>query len=206
MKHQSKLPNVGTTIFSVMSALANKHNAINLSQGFPNFKSDQKLIDLVSKAMNSGYNQYAPMPGSIALCDAIAKKMDLLYQFTYNPETEITVTAGATQAIYTIISAFIRQDDEVIIFRPAYDCYEPAITINGGKTISIQLNTPDYKIDWEDVAKQFSNKTKMIIINTPQNPSGSVLSKTDMLALQKLTQNSNCIVLSDEVYEHIIFD
>ncbi|WP_299250160.1 methionine aminotransferase [uncultured Lacinutrix sp.] len=206
MKHLSKLPNVGTTIFSVMSALANKHKAINMSQGFPNFKSDQKLIDLVSQAMNSGYNQYAPMPGNMELREAIAKKMELLYQSTYNPETEITVTAGATQAIYSIISTFIRPKDEVIIFRPAYDCYEPAIEVNGGKTISIQLNAPDYKVNWEEVANHFSSKTKMIIINTPQNPSGSVFTKTDMLALQKLTENTNCIVLSDEVYEHIIYD
>ncbi|AUC82747.1 methionine aminotransferase [Lacinutrix sp. Bg11-31] len=206
MKHQSKLPNVGTNIFSVMSMLANKHNAINLSQGFPNFKSDQKLIDLVSQAMNSGYNQYAPMPGNMELREAIAKKMDLLYSATYNPESEITVTAGATQAIYTIISTFIRPKDEVIIFRPAYDCYEPAIELNGGKTISIQLEAPYYKVNWEAVATCFSAKTKMIIINTPQNPSGSVFSKTDLLELQKLTENTNCIVLSDEVYEHIIFD
>jgi len=129
MQYKSKLPNVGTTIFSVMSALALKHNAINLSQGFPNFKSDKKLIDLVSLAMRSGYNQYAPMPGNIELREAIANKINLLYNSTYNPETEITVTAGATQAIYTIISAFVRPNDEVIIFRPAYDCYEPAIEI-----------------------------------------------------------------------------
>ena len=206
MKHQSKLPNVGTTIFTVMSALANKHNAINLSQGFPNFKSDQKLIDLVSQAMNSGYNQYAPMPGNLELREEIAKKMDLLYNSTYNPETEITVTAGATQAIYTIIAAFIRPKDEVIIFRPAYDCYEPAIELNGAKTISIQLDAPHYKVNWEEVETHFSNKTKMIIINTPQNPSGTVFTETDLLALQKLTDNTNCIVLSDEVYEHIIFD
>lgn len=206
MKHQSKLPNVGTTIFSVMSALVNKHNAINLSQGFPNFNSDQKLIDLVSQAMNSGYNQYAPMPGNLELREAIATKMDMLYKSSYNPKSEITITAGATQAIYTIISAFIRQNDEVIIFRPAYDCYEPAIAVNGGKTISVQLNAPDYKVDWEGVASQFSNKTKMIIVNTPQNPSGSLFSEADLLALQNLTQNTNCIVLSDEVYEHIIFD
>lgn len=206
MKHKSKLPNVGTTIFSVMSALANKHNAINLSQGFPNFKSDQKLIDLVSQAMNSGYNQYAPMPGSMELREVIANKIELLHSSTYNPESEITVTAGATQAIYTIISTFIKPKDEVIIFRPAYDCYEPAIKINGGKTISIQLNAPNYRVNWEEVARHFSSKTKMIIINTPQNPSGSVFFEADMLALQKLTKNSNCIVLSDEVYEHIIFD
>jgi len=206
MQHISKLPNVGTTIFSVMSALSNKHNAINLSQGFPNFKSDQKLINLVNQAMNSGYNQYAPMPGNLELREAIAKKFDLLYKTSYHPETEITVTAGATQAIYTIISAFIKAEDEVIIFRPAYDCYEPAIEINGGKTISIQLHAPRYKVDWNDVQSKITSKTKMIIINTPQNPSGSIFSEADMLKLQELTKDTNIIVLSDEVYEHIIFE
>ncbi|MCL4155017.1 UNVERIFIED_CONTAM: hypothetical protein GTU68_056294 [Idotea baltica] len=189
-----------------MSALANKHNAINLSQGFPNFKSDQKLINHVSNAMNSDYNQYAPMPGNLELRKAIANKFNLLYNSSYHPETEITVTAGATQAIYTIISAFIKAEDEVIIFRPAYDCYEPAITVNGGETISIQLNAPLYKVDWNEVESKMNSKTKMIIINTPQNPSGSIFSEKDMLKLQKLTENTDCIVLSDEVYEHIIFD
>lgn len=206
MKHISKLPHVGTTIFSVMSALANKHNAINLSQGFPNFKSDQKLMDLVNKAMNSGYNQYAPMPGNLELRQAISNKLDHLYNSSYNPETEITVTAGATQAIFTIISAFIRQEDEVIIFKPAYDCYEPAIELNGGKVKSIQLHAPDYHVDWGLVKATVSPKTKMIIINTPHNPSGTVLSKSDMLKLQELTHGTDIIVLSDEVYEHIIFD
>jgi len=206
MQYHSKLPNVSTSIFSVMSALANKHKAINLSQGFPNFNSDQKLIDLVSKAMNSGFNQYAPMPGSLELREAITNKFDLLYQTSYHPETEITVTAGATQAIYTIISAFIRPDDEAIIFRPAYDCYEPAIELNGGKVISVQLEAPHYKVNWNDVKEKVNNSTKMIIINTPQNPSGSVFSENDMLQLQELTKDSNIIVLSDEVYEHIIFD
>ncbi|MDX1317605.1 MAG: aminotransferase class I/II-fold pyridoxal phosphate-dependent enzyme, partial [Xanthomarina gelatinilytica] len=131
MIHLSKLPNIETTIFTVMSALANKHKAINLSQGFPNFKSDQKLIDLVSKAMNSGYNQYALMPGNMELREAIAKKFDLLYGSSYHPESEITITAGATQAIYDVITAFVRADDEVIILKPAYDCYEPSIRING---------------------------------------------------------------------------
>ncbi len=206
MQHNSKLPNVGTTIFTVMSALANQYNALNLSQGFPNFKSDQKLMDLVTQAMNSGYNQYAPMAGSIELRIAIAKKFDLLYQTSYHPETEITVTAGATQAIYTIISAFIRPNDEVIIFRPAYDCYEPTIELNGGKTISIQLEAPNYFVDWNEVAQKINSKTKMIIINTPQNPSGSVFTKDDMLKLQELLKGTDIILLSDEVYEHIIFD
>ena len=177
MNYNSKLPNVTTTIFTVMSALANEHNAVNLSQGFPNFKSDQKLIDLVSNAMNSGYNQYAPMAGSVELRVAIANKFDLLYNSSYNPDTEITVTAGATQAIFTIISAFIRPNDEVIIFRPAYDCYEPAIELNGGKTISVQLEAPNYKVDWSEVKAKINGNTKMMIINTPQNPSGTLFSK-----------------------------
>lgn len=206
MKFSSKLPNIETTIFTVMGALANKHNAINLSQGFPNFKSDQKLIDLVSQAMNNGFNQYAPMAGIFTLREAIAKKFNLLYGSSYHPESEITVTAGATQAIYTIISTFIRKDDEVIIFRPAYDCYEPTIALNDGKTISIQLEAPNYGINWEAVKQKISSKTKMIIINTPQNPSGSLFSKYDMLQLQALTKGTDIIVLSDEVYEHIIFD
>jgi len=189
-----------------MSALATKHNAINLSQGFPDFKSDQKLIDLVYKAMNLGYNQYASMAGSLELRQAIAKKFELLYQTSYHPETEITVTAGATQAIFTIISAFIKPNDEVIIFRPAYDCYEPAIELNGGKTISIQLKAPLYEVDWNDVKDKINRNTKMVIINTPQNPSGNVFSQKDMLQLQELLKGTDIILLSDEVYEHIIFD
>ena len=206
MQHTSKLPNVSTNIFTVMGNLANKHNAINLSQGFPNFKSDKKLIDLVSNAMHSGYNQYAPMPGILELREAISNKFDLLYNTSYHPETEITITAGATQAIYTIISAFIRPDNEVIIFRPAYDCYEPAIELNGGKTISIQLESPNYSVNWKSVKQKINDNTKMIIINTPQNPSGTIFSEADMLQLQNLTKGTNIIVLSDEVYEHIIFD
>lgn len=206
MKHISKLPQVETSIFSVMSALAKQHDAINLSQGFPNFKSDQKLIDLVSKAMNSGYNQYAPMAGLLELREAISKKFELLYNTNYNPETDITVTAGATQAIYTIISAFIHADDEVLIFKPAYDCYEPAIKINGGKPIAIQLEAPDYSVNWDAVKQQISHKTKMIIINTPHNPSGTILTHNDLLKLQEITAETDIIVLSDEVYEHMIFD
>mgnify|MGYP000079569009 CR=1 FL=1 len=203
---QSKLPKVAPSIFSVMSGLANTHNAINLSQGFPNFKSDPKLLELVTKAMNSGYNQYAPMAGAMELREAIATKFEYLYNTLYNPASEITVTAGATQAIYTIISAFIKQNDEVIIFRPAYDCYEPTITLNGGKTVSIQLEAPNYGVNWEEVKSKITDNTKMIIINTPQNPSGTVFSNQDMLQLQELVRNTNIIVLSDEVYEHIIFD
>jgi len=206
MKHKSKLPNIETTIFTVMGGLANKHQAINLSQGFPNFKSDQKLIDLVSKAMNSGYNQYALMPGNMELREAIAKKFDLLYGTSYHPESEITITAGATQAIYDIISGFIWPEDEVIIIKPAYDCYEPSIRINGGKVVSVLLEAPNYQVSWKEVKQKMSSKTKMIIVNTPHNPSGTIFSEADMLQLQELTRNTNIIVLSDEVYEHIVFD
>ena len=206
MQHISKLPSVGTTIFTVMGALASEHKAINLSQGFPNFEPDQQLLDLAKNAMNSGRNQYAPMPGILELRQAISDKFSILYNSTYHPENEITVTAGATQAIYTIISTFIRQDDEVILFCPAYDCYAPAIEINGGKVLPIQLRGPSYKVDWNEVRQNISSKTKMIIINSPQNPSGTIFSRNDMIQLEELTKNTNIIVLSDEVYEHIIFD
>ena len=202
----SKLPHVGTTIFTVMSALANEHNAINLSQGFPNFPSDQKLLDLAAHALNDNRNQYAPMAGLLSLREAIAQKFDYLYQSTYNPATEITVTAGATQAIFTAISAFVNPGDEVIIFRPAYDCYEPSIALYGGKTISVQLEAPSYAVNWQEVAEKISDKTRMIIINTPQNPSGTIFSKEDMQQLERLVKDTNIIVLSDEVYEHIVFD
>lgn len=206
MQFPSKLTNVETSIFSVMSALANKYDAINLSQGFPNFDGDPKLIELVNQSMKKGYNQYAPMPGLLSLREEISKKFESLYNSSYHPESEITVTAGATQAIFTIISTFIRQDDEVIIFCPAYDCYEPTIELNGGNTIPIQLKSPNYKVDWEMIAGKISEKTKMIIINTPHNPSGTIFSKEDMMQLQELTRGTDIIVLSDEVYEHIIFD
>jgi len=189
-----------------MSGLAQKHNAINLSQGFPNFECDSQLRKLVNNALNNGFNQYAPMAGAMELRVEITKKFELLYESTYNPEDEITITAGATQAIFTIIAAFIRPNDEVIVFKPAYDCYEPAIELNGGKIIPIQLDAPHYKVDWNDVKSKISSKTKMIIINTPQNPSGTIFTEDDMLQLQQLTQETDIIVLSDEVYEHIIFD
>jgi len=203
---QSKLPEIPTSIFSVMSGLANEHNALNLSQGFPDFESDAKLIKLVNNAMVSGKNQYAPMPGIFSLRKAIADKMESLYSVSYNPETEITITAGATQAIFTIIAATISKDDEVIVFKPAYDCYEPTIELFGGKTIAVQLNPEDFKINWEAIKGLINDKTKMIIINTPHNPSGRVLSKNDMLQLEALLKNTNILLLSDEVYEHIIFD
>lgn len=202
----SKLPRVGTTIFTVMSKMAAEHKAINLSQGFPDFDCPPKLVELVTNAMKAGHNQYAPMPGVVKLREVIAEKTEDLYKAKYDPETEITVTAGATQAIYTAIAAIIREGDEVIIFEPAYDCYEPAIELNGGTPIFVQLKAPDYNIDWNEVKKVINHRTKLIIINTPHNPTGAVMTADDMRQLEKLTGNSDIVILSDEVYEHILFD
>jgi len=201
-----KLPNTPASIFSIMSAMAAKHNAINLSQGFPNFKSDPKLIDLVAKAMKDGHNQYAPMAGDIELRSVICDKMKRLYGGTYHPDTDVVVTAGATQAIFTAIAATISKGDEVIIFTPAYDCYAPTINLYGGNVIELQLASPHYSPDWDEVKHVISSKTKMIIVNTPHNPSGMLFSKEDMLQLEKISEENDLIVISDEVYEHIIFD
>ena len=203
---KSKLPKTGTTIFTVMSALANEYNAINLSQGFPDFLCDEKLISLVDQFMRKGYNQYAPMPGILPLREAIAEKTEKLYGSKFNPETEITITPGGTEAIYAAITSTIHEGDEVIIFEPAYDCYAPAVALNRGVPIYVQLHAPDYKIDWNDVKKLISQRTKMIMLNSPHNPTGAVLNAQDLRQLQRITQNSDIIILSDEVYEHIIFD
>jgi methionine aminotransferase len=202
----TKLPRVGTTIFTVMSKLAQEHNAINLSQGFPDFDCPKELVEAVNAAMKEGNNQYAPMPGVMKLREMIAEKTEELYKTKYNPDTEITITAGATQAIYTAIAATIREDDEVIIFEPAYDCYEPAIELAGGKTIYMRLKAPSYEIDWNEMKKVVNHHTRMIIINSPHNPTGAVLKAEDMKQLEKLTKNTDILILSDEVYEHIIFD
>jgi methionine transaminase len=202
----SKLPKVGTTIFTVMSKLAEANQAINLSQGFPNFQCSEKLLSLVNHYMQKGFNQYAPMPGIMPLREILAQKTQKLYNAVYDPETEITITAGATQAIYTAISAIIREGDEVVLFTPAYDCYQPAIELNGGKPVFVKLKAPDYAVNWDSVKKLINQRTKMIIINTPHNPTGMVFSASDMEQLQSIVKNSNIIILSDEVYEHIIFD
>jgi len=202
----SKLPNIQTSIFSKMSKMANSYKAINLSQGFPNFKSDPILIESVSKAMHEGFNQYAPMAGDIELREIISDKMEFLYQKRYHPDTEITITAGATQAIFTSIAATIKKDDEVIIFTPAYDCYEPSITLFGGKVISVQLQAPNYSPNWQEVEEKINSKTRMIIVNTPHNPSGKLFTKVDMEKLQEIVVKHQLLVLSDEVYEHIVFD
>ena len=203
---KSKLPKTGTTIFSVMSALATEHHAINLAQGFPDFECSPKLVELVNHYMRAGFNQYAPMPGVMSLREKIAEKTQALYSATYHPETEITVTPGGTHAIYAAISAFIGEGDEVIIIEPCYDSYLPAIHVNGGRAVFAELKYPTYKIDWDEVKKLVTYKTKMIIINTPHNPTGTTLGAQDMQRLEKIVKNSEIIVLSDEVYEHIIFD
>lgn len=203
---QSKLPNTGTSIFAIMSQLANQHKAINLSQGFPDFDISPVLIELAYKYMKKGFNQYAPMPGILELRKAISKKNKETYTVEYDPDTEITVTAGATQALFTVISAFIKENDEVIVFEPAYDSYIPAVELNGGTVRYAELKHPDYHIDWNEVRMLINQKTRMIIINTPHNPTGSVLNAEDLAMLEKLTNNTDIIILSDEVYEHLIFD
>jgi methionine aminotransferase len=202
----SKLPKTGTTIFTVMSQLANECQAINLSQGFPDFEVSKKLIELVNHYMQKGMNQYAPMPGVMILREAISKKVEEDHSRYYNPETEITITAGGTQALYTAIAALVREGDEVIVLEPYYDSYVPAIELNGGQAVFVQLKTPEYKVDWEKLKKVINQRTRMIIINTPHNPTSTVWSKSDMEMLEKHTKDTEIIILSDEVYEHIIFD
>lgn len=203
---QSKLPGVSTTIFSVMSKLAAEYNAINLSQGFPDYSADPKLVELVNKAMKDGFNQYAPMPGNQLLKETIAQKVKNLYNVKYDPDTEITVTSGGTQAIFTALAAIINSGDEVIIFEPAYDCYAPTIRLLGGIVKTYELAPPEYEIDWDMVKKLFTSSTRMIILNSPQNPTGSILSKEDMKSLIKLISGTDILILSDEVYEHLIYD
>jgi len=202
----SKLMEVGVSVFARIGALATQHNAVNLSQGFPDFPSYEKMINLVHENMLKGHNQYLPMSGLFSLREVISDKIKSQSKIYYNPETEITITAGATQAIYTAITSVIEENDEVIVFEPAYDSYIPAIKLNGGIPIYIELNYPDYTIDWDYIKKRVNNRTKMIIINTPNNPTGKIMSYEDFKELEKIVSNSNILILSDEVYEHIIFD
>ncbi len=202
----SKLPQAGNSIFSVMSSMAQAHNAINLAQGFPDFDCSPELKNLVSKAMEIGHNQYAPMPGLMKLREQIAQKTEELYSAVYNPETEITIVPGATLGIFATINALIKANDEVIVIEPAYDSYIPSIELAGGKAIVYEMQFPEYKIDWDQIRKLINIRTRMIIINSPHNPSGSILSFEDMRKLEKLITNTDALILSDEVYEHIIFD
>jgi methionine aminotransferase len=206
MQISSKLPHIGTTIFSTMSALAKEHQAINLSQGFPDFNCSPKLVDLATRYIQNGFNQYAPMPGVIELRERIAEMISICYAAVYHPETEITVTAGATQAIYTAITAFIHPGDEVIVFEPAYDCYVPAIELQGGKVVYSQLDAQTFAINWADVRSKITDKTKAILINSPHNPSGTTISAQDISELENIVLGKNILVISDEVYEHMVFD
>ncbi|MGM0581987.1 MAG: methionine aminotransferase [Bacteroidota bacterium] len=204
---QSKLPKVGTTIFTVMSQMAAEYNAINLSQGFPDFPVSEKLIDLVYQNMQIGHNQYAPMPGLPQLREAIAQKIKNTGGININIDTEITVSAGATEAIFSSVLATVNQGDEVIVLEPAYDCYIPAIELAGGKVVPVGLSLPNFTPDWQKVKDNITDKTRMIIINFPHNPSGAILTQDDIIALKEiLEENPQLIILSDEVYEHIIFD
>lgn len=202
----SKLPQTGTTIFTVMSALAAETGAINLSQGFPDYDASPELIALVNKAMQQGHNQYAPMAGLMSLREQISLKTEKLYGAHYNPDTEITVTAGGTQGIFTAISAVIHPNDEVIIFEPAYDSYAPSIRLMGGVVKSLELHPPDYRIPWDMVKRLITAKTRMIILNSPQNPTGVILTKTDIDELTAIVKNQDILILSDEVYEHLVYD
>ena len=203
---RSKLPDIGTTIFTIMSRMAVENNAINLSQGFPDFNCNEELIDLVEYYLRKGFNQYAPMQGIPLLRQKISEKIYKLYGHKYDPETEINITAGATQAIYTVASAVINPGDEVILFEPAYDSYSPSVKINGGIPVYIALSKHDFSIDWDAVRKAITSRTKMIFLNSPHNPTGSVINETDIINLEEILRNRNIFILSDEVYEHIVFD
>lgn len=202
----SKLPHVGTTIFTVMSKMAVEYGAINLAQGFPDFPCSEKLVELVSKAMRAGHNQYAPMEGVLALRERIAEKTERCYGYAPNPITDITVTSGATEAIFAAIAAVVKPGDEVIVLEPCYDSYVPAIELNGGKAIAIPLNPEDYSIDWPKVNAALSDRTRLLMINSPHNPTAAVMSAKDLQELRTLVRQTNVLILSDEVYEHIIFD
>jgi len=203
---QSKLPQVGTTIFTVMSALAAEHKAVNLGQGFPDFEMSESLMALVDKAMKDGYNQYAPMPGWMPLRESIAEKVQFLYGNELDPGDDITITPGGTYAIYTALTTILQPGDEVIAFEPAYDSYIPNIEVNGAKAVLIKLEYPNYKINWSTVKEKVSEKTKAILLNTPNNPAASVLTEEDITQLRALVKDTNIFIVSDEVYEHIIFD
>ena len=203
---QSKLPHIGTSIFTVMSQLAVKHNAINLGQGFPDFPMSETLIDCVTEAMKAGGNQYAHTNGVPVLRERLSEKINALYGTTINPETEITVTPGGTYAIFTAFSTIIQPGDEVIIFEPAYDSYIPNITFNGGVVVPIALTYPNYSIPWDTLKAAITKKTKAILMNTPHNPTGMVMTKEDILQLQEIVVSNNLYLISDEVYEHLIYD
>ena len=206
MQFKSKLPQSGTTIFTVMSKLATDHDAINLGQGFPDFDCDDRLKECISRSLYDSKNQYCPMPGLISLRETLSAKIFHSYHIEADPVSQICITAGATQAIFTAIMAFVSQGDEVIIFEPAYDSYEPSIIVAGGLPRTYRMTFPDYRIDWGVIENMINDHTRMIIINTPHNPTGTIMEEADLIELQKIVADRNIIVLSDEVYEHLIYD
>ena len=203
---ESKLPRVGTTIFTLMSQLAEQHRAVNLSQGFPNFEPPAELVALVERAMRGRYHQYALMPGSMALRTAIAEKLAALYSVTADPVAEITITSGATEAIFDAIQAVVRRDDEVVVLDPCYDSYEPSITLAGGRAVHVPLTQPGFGVDWERLRAALNARTRLVIVNSPHNPSGALLGRSELERLAELLRPYDCYLLSDEVYEHVVFD
>ena len=203
---RTKLPNIGMSIFPIMTALAKQHGAVNLAQGFPGFSADEQLLHLINQYTSKGFNQYAPLMGYIPLREKLSEKIEQQHQKYYHPEKEICITAGATQAIYTAITAIVEEGDEVIVIEPAYDCYVPAIILNQGIPVRSQLKPITYEIDWEDIKRKINSRTKAILINTPHNPTGKVWKQSDIDELIKIVRNSNIFVISDEVYEHVTFD
>ncbi|WP_114783914.1 methionine aminotransferase [Botryobacter ruber] len=202
----SKLPDINTSIFTVMSALATEHHALNLSQGFPDFNCPEPLVELVNKYMRDGFNQYAPMPGVLRLREKISEKTEKLYGYQPNPDTEVTVTTGATEGLFAAITAIVKQGDEVVVLEPCYDSYAPAIRLAGGMPIYVPLAEPTFRVDWDLVKRRISSRTRAIIINTPHNPTGAVMTKQDMDILANITNGTDILVISDEVYEHMVFD
>ncbi|MGH8234092.1 MAG: pyridoxal phosphate-dependent aminotransferase [Rhodanobacteraceae bacterium] len=206
MQIETKLPKVGTTIFTVMSQLALEHKAVNLGQGFPDFETPANLRDALTRAMNEGRNQYAPMSGIPKLREQIALQVGRLYGRHISADTEVTVTSGATEAIFAAIACAVHPGDEVIVLDPCYDCYEPAIALAGGHTVHVPLKLPDFSVDWQRVRDEITPKTRMIMVNSPHNPSGAVFSQADLDALADIASQNGLLVISDEVYEHIVFD
>lgn len=206
MQITSKLPNTGTTIFSVMSALAAQHQAVNLGQGFPDYPMNEALMARVNEAMQQGFNQYAPMQGHLPLREVLAEKVAFLYGTTINPDTQITITPGGTYGIYTALTTVLHPGDEVIVFQPSYDSYIPNIQVNGATPVLIDLQFPEYKIDWNEVRSKITPRTKMIMLNTPHNPTGAVLQASDIEELRATVAGTGIFILSDEVYEHLIYD
>lgn len=203
---RSKLPDVGTTIFTVIGQLSAEHQALNLSQGAPNFAGDPQLIEATAQAMRAGHNQYAPMSGVAALRAALAEKAERLYGARYDADEEITVIASASEGLYSAISALVHPGDEVIYFEPAFDSYAPIVRLQGATPVAIKLSLQDFRVDWDEVAAAINGKTRMIIVNTPHNPTGAVFDEHDIERLTALTRDTDIVILSDEVYEHVVFD